>query len=296
MLQLAIKLYYKLCKPKSLWHMRHYSFDYDIVWGHKNLDQKNTQQNNDTIKIKNLILYTSNILTLKTQQTSPNLAIIASGPSAKNTDWNKLQTYDIAFVNGAIRLHPQSLYHDHSTRFFLVTDPNFIKTNFLQIKDIILENIVCIFSVRAFYEISKHHKDFLMQKQKDIYILDQLHEPFKAPKFQNKDFIESADFIFDSEAQIGFSKNASKGIFNGKTVVYSMLQIAAFLDYKNIEIYGMDLNGSQRFYKEEKNKAPSYIDHDYAKTILPSMLLAKKYFDKNKVEIKNMSPISKLKL
>ena len=239
---------------------------------------------------------TSPLRVLKQQQKHKNLAIIASGPSVKALDFNSLKETDIALVNGAVLLSHQFETESKNT-MFLVTDPNFIEKNIENIKTKITPNIKCIFSMRAFYEFVTLDKEFLFKNVSNIFIIDQLHEPYKAykenlPTLKLKHKINSP-YTFDSTTSYGFSLDIEKGIFNGGTVVYSMLQIATYMEYSSIDIYGMDLSDSNRFYHEER-PAASRLVTEYESIILPHLILASEVFKKLNIEIVNKSKVSRL--
>lgn len=239
---------------------------------------------------------TSPLTSLKEKKKLNKLSIIASGPSVKDLKLNELQQTDIALVNGSILL----LKHIDTTSkcvFFLVTDPNFIKLNLHNIKNNMNSKTNCIFSMRAFYELIQTDYEFVSLHQKNIFIIDQLHEPYKNHKQKIADLksktILNSPYVFDPTTSYGFSKNLENGVFNGGTVVYSMLQAAAYLNYSSIDIYGVDLGGCKRFY-EETSTAPSRLDVEFQDLILPCMRLASEYFKTQKTDVINYSLNSKL--
>lgn len=280
------KLYYRFFRPQSLWHMRHYPKSFGI-------DSSDPDSPILTIgKEKHHLPCWS---ALKTSRIDNSLSILASGPSIKSAI-HKIQNSDLAFVNGALNLVPE---FDGITekKYFLATDPNFIKMNFSTIKGLFHFLDYILLSPRALYELSIQSIDFLNSYSDKLFLVDQLHEPFGKNKLKHKDLLaltsNNKHVAYDPDRNIGFSADPFVGIFNGGTVVYSMLQISAFLEYQEIKIYGMDFGGNQRFYDEAK-KAPSYLDRDFESLICPSMYLAKSFLTARGRKVYNMSPNSRL--
>lgn len=283
------KLFFKFFKPRCLWHMRHYCST-NIQLG------KEHNVYNITIKSKSNILKLAlpSINSLKQSKSCETLAIIATGPSINTMNWATSTATDVALVNGAIKL-VDSFSKENRTLYYLVTDPNFIEMNFHQIKKHFNPKINYLFSIRAFYEIAKMDLNFIKTNANQIYLVDQLHEPFEQPRRRLKELQKEPhkNYFFNEDLSCGFSDNPSLGLFNGGTVVYSMLQIAAFLNYSTLNIFGMDLGGKKRFYDEAK-QCPSRLEEEYESLILPHMKVASDYFKLKNIKVINRSSSSRL--
>ena len=74
--------------------------------------------------------------------------------------------------------------------------------------------------------------------------------------------------------RIGFSRNMSKGYFNGRTIPYAAIQLACHLGYEQVFLLGVELDScAGRFYECAETAVPSRIDGDYDEYILPSFQL-----------------------
>jgi Kdo-III transferase WaaZ len=96
---------------------------------------------------------------------------------------------------------------------------------------------------------------------------------------------------------VGFSKCIDKGIFTGQTVVYSAVQVAYALGFRQIFILGMDLGGTgtlARFYESGNTAAGSRLDKDFEPYIVPSFELARRLCEAEGIALYNVSPHSRL--
>lgn len=67
----------------------------------------------------------------------------------------------------------------------------------------------------------------------------------------NKEYIYTYQSILYNEKEINFSGNIVEGIYSGKTVTYDMIQIAAYMGFKEIYLLGVDCtDGSNHFYSD----------------------------------------------
>jgi len=74
--------------------------------------------------------------------------------------------------------------------------------------------------------------------------------------------------------RIGFSRNMSKGYFNGRTIPYAAIQLAYHLGFEQVFLLGVELDScAGRFYETCETAVPSRIDGDYDEYILPSFKL-----------------------
>ena len=284
------KILFKL-KGHSLWHMRHYSSKFNIDWGIKT---NSNEELYDKVKFNDgKIAYFKNIKNfLKNHE---EISILASGPSINQIDLNQFKHQSIALLNGSLRLLdkiPESnkVYH-------FVSDPNFIQTNSTLYDLENKNNIVFIYSVRAVYELYEYNPKFILDRIDNFYIFDQIEEPFQKSKknIEELDKLKSKSFYFDRQKNLGFSIEPNLGFFNGRTILFIALQIFTFLEFKSFHLYGVDMGGDIRFYDHnEKNRAPSYLDKDFEKVILPSLIIFADYCLKNNINIINYSENSRI--
>lgn len=88
-----------------------------------------------------------------------------------------------------------------------------------------------------------------------------------------------------------FSDDISKVVFTGKSVVYMLLQVAAYMGFEEIYLLGVDCNYSQEnMYNKDINHKDSY-SKEYkvlnGNMMIPQYEVAQKWAVKNKVKIYN---------
>ena len=89
---------------------------------------------------------------------------------------------------------------------------------------------------------------------------------------------------------ICFSKNLTKGLFTSPTVAYSAIQILYNLGYDYVNIFGLDLTDSGRFYDSDAGQS---LDKHNTRIFL-EMSLCSQTFSENHKHIINRSPNSAL--
>jgi hypothetical protein len=93
---------------------------------------------------------------------------------------------------------------------------------------------------------------------------------------------------------VGWSRRPELGFFSGCTVVFAALQIVIGLGARDIEIAGMDLQGSGHAYKEEKCAIASSLGADYERGILPAFERMHEAIRGSGVVVRNLSPVCPL--
>lgn len=293
------KLIFK-CKGHKLWHMRHYDPAFRVQW-HFPKGQE-VEVNSDSNTLFDIVRFNAeskfelNPLSFLKKQKQKRLAILASGPSIQSLDYNTLKGSDVALLNGSLKLFGK-LADSDSLVFHFVSDPNFIQKNSDLYLNSSFEKINFIYSVRAFYELWITHPDFITKHIESFHIFDQVQEPFDQPRHTEEKLnsLIAEDFLFDPNTGLGVSTNPSKGFFSGRTILFNCLQIAAYWGYKEIDIFGADMQGSSRFYdKNEVKKAPSYIDKDFEENILPSLKMFAMLCSSKNIDVSNKSSTSRI--
>ncbi len=293
-------------KGKALWHMRHYSRDFKVIWGkdsisenHKlesKFDFKSDIQSFDSVFLNADRKYKLRNICEQKDLRTKNIVILASGPSAKKFDLSKFSNHDLAYVNGAITLKLD--VSKDIKEYHFVSDPNFIQKNLEIFKVINFQNVKFIYSVRAFYELYKLYPDFVIKLIENFQIFDQINEPFGKPRKSASDLdkLNSNLFHYVSEKGVGYSFDPNLGFFDGRTIIFPSLQILKILGYKCIDLFGVDMTAPQRFYENNLtlSKAPSYLDRDFETKILPSLDLISSYFKTNEIQVFNHSQLSRI--
>lgn len=295
------KLIYKF-KTHDVWHMRYYSNDFDIKWySSENTKGSKLQKPDLSLVYDHVTLDSSHLVKLPSLLNNVNsqqkrLSILASGPSIKSLDFQNLVNQDVALLNGSIKLLEK--FPDGVSKIFhFVSDPNFIQNNINLFHTSDFKDVSFVFSVRAFYELWILFPEFILDNSARFHLFDQVQEPFKRarPSTTQLKSLTADDFFYDTSNEIGLSLNPRKGFFSGRTILFTCLQITSYWGYKDIEMNGADMQGSTRFYDvKDAKRAPSYIDDDFEKYILPSLKFFSNYCRNSSIKVVNRSERSRI--
>ena len=163
--------------------------------------------------------------------------IVASGPSISDVDFSLLKDKTLFAVNGAIVLQ-----QNENVQFdlYMATDTAFSVHRFDLLRQGLLCGAQCFLSKRAISTISRL----------DLKLLDDSKINLLFPIINKSTdlslWTNHADFLLDertsSEHPVGFSTNAAKGVFGGRTVVYEAIQVCYSLGFDRVFLLGMDLH------------------------------------------------------
>jgi len=233
----------------------------------------------------------------------PACYIIASGPSLADIDLTQLRGRVCFGVNGSIIKSTENALR---FTYFVVTDKNFARDRFELLKQGIASGAYCLFGFRVLNEIAEREPSLLASDK--LFLIQELNARYGIPKVNPVDFDNwaegEADLILSETDRlksgwVGFSKCVDKGVFTGQTVVYSAVQVAYALGFRQIFILGMDLGGTgtlARFYESGNTvtAASSRLDQDFDPYIVPSFQLARQICDVEGIGLYNVSPHSRL--
>lgn len=193
--------------------------------------------------------------------------IVATGPSLTKEDLQKLKNETTFGVNALVKWFPEVGWE---TTYFGIQDLRVYKNLKKEIDSIISSKVFFSLDGTANYKDNK----LIDLKQKtntcEFPLYLGLH-PIQPYKLYTK-----------------FSNNASKIVFDGYSVVYSLIQIAIYMGFKEIYLLGTDCN-----YKNQKNYAIENYDYkrDIYKIQGDRMIFAydfaKEYADKHGIKIYN---------
>lgn len=100
-----------------------------------------------------------------------------------------------------------------------------------------------------------------------------------------------------------FSTDITQGIYGGRTVTYSMLQVAAYMGFKNIYLLGVDFSWGEdkkgtHFYNDEDESTELRVKEatKYKDEIEHAYVSAKRYADNNNIRIINATRGGKLEV
>ncbi|MEE4378140.1 MAG: hypothetical protein V2J55_11615 [Candidatus Competibacteraceae bacterium] len=227
--------------------------------------------------------------------------IIASGPSLADFDLAQLHGRVCFGVNGSIVKATENTLR---FTYFVVTDKNFARDRFELVKQGIDSGAYCLFGFRVLNEIAEREPSLLASNK--LFLIQELNARYGIPKLNPAAFDDWAagepDLLLSATDRlksgwVGFSKCVDKGVFTGQTVVYSAVQVACALGFKQIFILGMDLGGTgtlARFYESGSTVVSSRLDRDFEPYIVPAFRLARQICDVEGIGLYNVSPHSRL--
>ena len=223
--------------------------------------------------------------------------IVASGPSVNEIDMSLLADKVTFGINGSILKFVESgLPPD----FYVICDENFIY-NRQKLLAPILENhhSHCFFTPQVLNAICDVNPELLRNHPK-ISVFHNHFKEYGHTVLEYEDIKQLAvndPEIMTQDGRIGFSLNPEKGLFTAHTVAYFALQLAYGLGFRQINMIGMDLggsNGQTRFYESGAVAMPSHLDRDYSQTILPSFKVVSALCQNNQLQVFNCSLHSRL--
>jgi Kdo-III transferase WaaZ len=207
--------------------------------------------------------------------------LLLSGPSVKDIgDPGKLSSFSVMCVNGSpILLNGGRFDHYH------VVDKSYP----FKYKDQFSNYVV---SSQNFF-VGLRLLKLLMEKADPIFLKKInicLYENYRKPFRKNKVDVTKEKDCSVLNNSICFSKNLTKGLFTSPTVAYSAIQILYNLGYEHVNIFGLDLTDSGRFYASDAGQS---LDKHHRR-IFMEMSLCSKIFSENNKNIINRSPKSAL--
>ncbi len=191
-------------------------------------------------------------------------------------------------VNGAYCLHKQV-----SFSLYVIVDMSFFDTRSDIIREIIQDkNVLLFIPVYGIMRIINEYNDV---KCRIALIEDANYRIYqkKIDKAETRSFYkDNPNICFYKDTQsVGFSKDIRNGIFEGATVVYWAFQILYFLGFEKILIAGLDMSNFHlpRFYENEDNKQPSFLETEVDRIIIPSFSHASQIFKDKNISVINLS-------
>jgi hypothetical protein len=174
---------------------------------------------------------------LKNTHPGERCFIIGNGPSLKAADLDMLhENGEISFAcNYIYRIFPETKWRPD---FFCVTDPIFIKEHFEEIIKLEAKNKLI---AKPHYVPPSVHRDLIRDRLQRVCILYQLI---------------SMRITIGKETP--FSSDPSKGVYSGHTVVYAMMQIAAYMGFTEMILLGVD---ASLLVEDKNNKGSNSIPY-----------------------------------
>ncbi|AOM42911.1 hypothetical protein A9255_14970 [Xenorhabdus hominickii] len=212
------------------------------------------------------------------------LIIIASGPSVLDIDpvFFDSKLFDILGVNGAYKLSGFIKFKYH-----VIIDRTFIINRFAIVLDILNDNsLTLLTTMDCLNEILIENSSVLINCK--MVIIEHIDQPVYKKKKKLFD-IKSKELIIKNN--FAFSLNLNKGFYDGCTVAYTALQIAFFLNYKEIYFAGLDMNNfdKPRFYESQDDTLSTELDSNLNDIIIPCFELSQYLAKKNGIMVYNLS-------
>lgn len=221
---------------------------------------------------------------------SGDLLIVASGPSVNETDFTPFKSVPAMGVNGSWLLHEKADF-----RFFVIVDMTFIDQRVSLVKEIINDpRLVFFTTVHGIVKIIDHFGLSAIRCQMAV-IEDACMQIFQPKVLKNEIPLRWQNdknvSFWEQDKNIAFNHDIRKGIFDAATVVYWSLQIVQFMGFDRVIIAGLDMNNFQkpRFYENEKDISPSYLESQFSVLIEPAFKHASRVLASKKIEVLNLS-------
>lgn len=233
--------------------------------------------------------YPTEPLSLLKDSFSGRVLLTATGPSINTSDFSLVPSaLPVMGVNGAYCLHNQVNFS-----LYIIVDMLFFDARSDIIREILQDkNILLFVPVHGFIRIITEYDNV---KCRIALIEDANYRIYqkKIDKEETRSFYkDNPDICFYKETQsIGFSKDIRVGIFEGATVVYWAFQILYFLGFDQILIAGLDMSNFHlpRFYENEENKQPSFLETEFDSVVIPSFSHASQVFKSKNINVVNLS-------
>lgn len=226
---------------------------------------------------------------------SGDLLLVASGPSVNDTDFSPLVTMPAMGVNGAWFLHNVL---DFS--LYVIVDMTFIDQRLSLVKEIVSRPEVLLFTTINGIMKIVHHFGIDALRCRLAVVEDACFRVYQ-PKIQSSEIYQTCHdkshiSFSPKNNNIAFSNDIREGIFDAATVVYWSLQIVKFMGFSRVIIAGLDMNNFHRprFYENDKDRSPSFLESQFSVLIEPAFSLASSIFKEDKIQVLNLSQNSAL--
>lgn len=227
--------------------------------------------------------------------------IVGAGPSLAPIDLRLVADWPLVGVNGTIVKFRQD---GVVPTIYLINDPDFYQHRFELVQEALASGATCFLPFVGLSIICERDPGLLAGVR--VALLETInrryYQPRLAPAECDARCAEDPDLVLHptvrgQEGLVGFSRNLSKGMFGGQTVVYRGIQIAHHMGFRRVFLLGVDLGaqGNQvRFYETKEQARPSMLNLHYESYIRPSFEVLRTYCDRSGFEVYNCSLGSRL--
>ncbi|HNX53729.1 MAG TPA: hypothetical protein PKI68_08295 [Pontiellaceae bacterium] len=194
--------------------------------------------------------------------------VVATGPSMKTLDLKDLRGQQTLSVNGAINLFLENgMVPDH----VLIPDCRIFENCFEFVEKSVRSGANCFFSHTGLSRICE--RDPALLRQGRIFLIEPIDNKYDQPLSSSgwpcspeavpPGIYLSPEFPDTRKRRglMGFSCDAERGFFFGRTVAYLSVQLAHWLGNDPIFILGMDLGGTGKAhcYAKTANGLPDFL-------------------------------------
>ncbi len=215
--------------------------------------------------------------------------IVGSGPSIAGVDFSRVALHEAILLNGAINLIGTRI---GAPLAVAIEDERFVWRHFPLMREKIGAGTICLLSVGVVRAICETDRGWLADKR--VILVDDVRKPYRLRR-RSDDDLRHLNFAVLADDGAGFSRDTSRGVFQGGSVAVSALQFAVFCRPAIIGLFGIDISnaGEPRFYEKAGDTAGSGIA-GAAGRIVAHFALARRVCAEDKIEILNFSPVSAL--
>jgi hypothetical protein len=224
--------------------------------------------------------------------------LIATGPSVNAIDYDALPMRRVMGVNGAIALRRK---YDLRFDYYCIVDAGFVRNHGELVDLIVAEPLTLFATPTVLWHIAQRCAPSQMRCR--VFLLDEMLFPagrgaLGAEQLRASYGPASLAWFGSNEAgPLGFSLDIRHGVFEGRTVAYTGLQVLASLGYRRIYLHGLDLVDAARtprFYEQPGAMQPSHLDAHLHDVIAPSFRHAGALLRRRGVQVMNLSMVSAL--
>lgn len=228
--------------------------------------------------------------------------VVATGPSLKAVDLKSLKGFETISLNGA---GSKFRANGMVPNYVISTDARFFENHFEQVVDSVESGAKCFFSYDGLSRICER-KPELFQRG-NIYLIESISckydQPLSSsgwpcsPEAVPAGIYLSPEFPDTRKRRgiMGFSCDAERGFFFGRTVAYLSVQLAHWMGNDPVFILGMDLGGTGKaYYHTTKARGVSDLMKYYEPEIRVPFEIARAAAEAEHFSVYNLSEHSTL--
>ncbi|CAB3730240.1 MULTISPECIES: hypothetical protein [Achromobacter] len=222
--------------------------------------------------------------------------LILSGPSVAQIPYDQLDIRVAMGVNGAIALARK---FDLPFKYYCIIDQNFVRERIALVREIVSRDL----TLYVFPEVLRYIMQGIPQDQIRCRICiiemisERAYQRSAAPAVLKRIAAATPDVqLLDAKQGLGYSFDASLGVFDADTVAYAALQVLVSGGARQVFVHGLDLTvqNGMRFYDEGGRPQTSRLTRNFAHLIEPSFRFAAAQWRTRGVSVFNLSPVSAL--